>query len=331
MSAFTAIAHSNIALIKYWGKRDEVLNLPAVGSISMALSALFTTTTVEFREELTGDELVLNGKNAPEKQLRRTTAFLDLFRTLAGNSTFARIVSENNFPTGAGLASSASGFAALTLAACAAANLDPTFTQMSEYARMGSGSAARSIFGGFVEMRHGRRADGMDAVAEPMYPQDYWPLEMLICVTEEGEKEIGSTAGMNLTRDTSAYYSAWIRTGEADLAAMREALSKKDFQLVGELAEYSCLKMHALAMSANPGILYWNGTSVEIMQAIRKLRKAGHPVYFTIDAGPQIKLLCPPGGSAAILEKIRDFPGIRQIIVTGVGPGAYLTRAGAGL
>ncbi|MCB0292972.1 MAG: diphosphomevalonate decarboxylase, partial [Calditrichaeota bacterium] len=188
----TALAHANIALVKYWGKRDAALNLPAVGSISMTLEALSTHTSVDFRDDLPGDMLILNGRPAAVKQEQRVGAFLDLFRREAGITAAAEVVSENNFPTGAGLASSASGFAALALAAGAAAGLPLSPTRLSELARRGSGSAARSIYGGFVEMKAGERSDGTDAVAVQLQNAAYWPLAMLILITSEQEKELGS-------------------------------------------------------------------------------------------------------------------------------------------
>lgn len=320
----TAIAHANIALVKYWGKRDIALNLPAVGSISMTLKALFTETSVEFREDLEQDLLILNGDKASETQARRAGQFLELFREEAGHQRKAKIVTRNNFPTGAGLASSASGFAALTLAASKAAQLTHSPARLSELARLGSGSAARSIFGGFVEMDHGKNSNGSDSVARPMHPADYWPLEMLILITSEAEKEIGSTAGMNLTAETSPYYKAWIDTAEADLKRMRQAIDDRNFTRLGEIAEYSCLKMHGLAMSADPGILYWNGLSMTLIQAVRKLRKNGIEAYFTIDAGPQIKVICPPGGAAKVRSHLENIDGIRSILTTGIGPAAYI-------
>ena len=214
--------------------------------------------------------------------------------------------------------------AALTVAAAAAAGLDYNPRKLSELARIGSGSAAHSLFGGIVEMHLGEDEDGADSVAEPLYSEDYWPLELLILITSEAAKDIGSTDGMTLTAATSPYYSAWVNAQAHDLDAMRAALAARDFEKLGELSEFSCLKMHALAMSADPGILYWNEHTTALIHEVRALRKRGIAAYFTIDAGPQIKVICPPGGSAAVEAALKDAPGVRRVYRTGLGPDARI-------
>lgn len=327
MKKITALAHANIALIKYWGKRDSRLNLPAVGSLSMTLKALSTTTSVEFRDNLPGDSLSINGSDAGEKQTRRASAFLDLIRKDAGIQQGAVIDSKNNFPTGAGLASSASGFAALTVAAAHAAGLALSPTRLSELSRRGSGSAARSIFGGFVEMKLGENADGSDSIAVPLYSADHWPLAMLIVITSEAEKPIGSTEGMNLTAETSPYYPAWVDTSPDDIAIAREAIAARDIEKLGEISEFSCFKMHGLAMSANPAIIYWNGLTVTLIHEIRRLRAQGIPAYVTIDAGPQIKVLTLPEYTEQLSGLLGEIEGIRQIITTEIGGDARILPA----
>ncbi|APF20589.1 diphosphomevalonate decarboxylase [Caldithrix abyssi] len=322
-----ARAHSNIALIKYWGKRDERLNLPAVGSISLTLSALWTETEIEFSPQFQTDQLILNDKTASPEETGRTSRFLDVLRKLAGINHKAVIQSHNNFPTAAGLASSASGFAALTLAAARALHLSLSRKELSVLARQGSGSAARSIPGGFVEMHAGQSADGSDAFAEPIAPPAHWDIRLLIGITSGAAKKIGSTAGMNLSKTTSPYYQAWIDAQHADLTAMRQAILDRDFERLGELSEYSCLKMHALALSSNPGILYWNGVTVEAMHAVRDLRRRGTPAYFTIDAGPQIKVLCLPEDENEVREMLESIPGIREVVSNKPGPDARILEA----
>ncbi len=322
----TAIAHANIALVKYWGKRNGRLNLPAVGSISMTLDALSTKTTVTFSNEMTSDILILNSKRAAPKAEQRVSRFLELLREVAGVQMFASITSENNFPTGAGLASSASGFAALTVAAAHALNLNLSPTALSRFARMGSGSAARSISGGFVEMHCGIKPDGSDAVAEQLFDAHYWPLEMLILITSEAEKPIGSTEGMNLTKETSPYYPAWIESSRKDLADMRDAITRRDFEKLGEIAEFSCFKMHGLAMSANPALIYWNELTVRLIEEVRILRKQGIPAYVTIDAGPQVKVICPPGESNRLAAHFSEMKGIKQVLQSNIGGDARLKQ-----
>ncbi len=319
-----ARANSNIALIKYWGKKNIGLNLPAVGSISITLNELYTETSVEFKAGLSQDHLVLNGQSASAPDTGRVSRFLDIIRKRSNTGLFAEIISANNFPTSAGLASSASGFACLALAGSSAAGLDLTPVQLSELARLGSGSAARSIFGGFVEMKKGLESDGSDSVAEQIAMRKFWDLRLIIAITSEEKKKTGSTDGMIVTRDTSPYYSAWIESSENDLAEMRDAIRRRDFEALGELTEYSCLKMHALAMAAKPGLIYWNNTTIDLIHMIRDLRKKGLPVYFTIDAGPQVKAVCLPEYVGQVRDEIRKNPGVLRVIETGLGGDAMI-------
>jgi diphosphomevalonate decarboxylase len=319
----TAQAQPNIALVKYWGKRDVPLNLPAVGSLSITLDTLWTRTRVRFDASLTADRVRLNGKS-DDKEARRVSECLDLLRSRAGTSLHAEVDSENNFPTGAGLASSASGFAALVVAAAKALDLDLPAAELSALARRGSGSAARSIFGGFVEWSRGERSDGSDSIAKPILAADIWPLAVVVAVTSTAQKSVGSTEGMNRTRDTSPYYDAWVNTAEADLAEARTAVLAKDFDKLAAVAEYSCLKMHALALAARPGLLYWNGATVEAMHAVRRLRAEGVPVFFTVDAGPQVKAVCLPEAAARVRDVLATVPGVLRLHETGLGGGARL-------
>ena len=319
----SARARANFALVKYWGKADAALNVPAVGSISITLDALWSDTQVEFDPRLSADELVLDGARRAE-QLGKVSSCLDVLRERAGVRTRARVASSNNFPTGAGLASSASGFAALAAAAAAALDLKLSPRELSVVARRGSGSAARSIFGGFVEMHAGRAADGSDSFAEPLLEADEWPLEVVIAITAKGEKEIGSRAGMTRSAETSPYYSAWVQRQPADLTAARSAIRARDFQALAEIAEHNCLKMHAAAMAARPPLLYWNGATVLCLDAIVKLRAAGVPVFFTVDAGPQVKAICLPAARPRVAATLREVPGVLELVPSRLGPGAEL-------
>ncbi len=319
-----ARAHSNIALIKYWGKRDKRLNIPAVGSISITLDALWTETEILFDANLREDELILDNRRGTVKERKRISKFLNFLRKKADVPLKAKVTSINNFPTAAGLASSASGFAALTLAAAHALKLQLSERELSIIARQGSGSAARSIFGGFVEMFAGSAADGSDSFAQPIAPESYWDIRLLIGITSFRPKQIGSTEGMERSRLTSPFYHAWIQAQPTDLNEMREAILQKDFQKVGELTEHSCLKMHALALSSKPGILYWNAITVDAMHAIRELRKTGIQAYFTVDAGPQIKVLCLAEDEVRVRDMLRSINGIERTIVNKLGPPAKL-------
>lgn len=318
-----ARAHSNIALIKYWGKRDPALNLPAVGSISVTLADLYTDTCVTFDPALAADELRLNDQPA---DARRASRFLDLVRKMAGIDLRAAVSSHNNFPTGAGLASSASGFAALAVAACDAAGIAPDAHELSILARQGSGSAARSIFGGYAEMRRGEAGDGHDAHALPLLDAAAWPLDVVIAVTESRPKAIDSRHGMGATAASSPFYPLWVEQAEDDLQAMREAIDARDFHALGELAEYSCLKMHALMLSNRPALIYWHAATLAAMRAIREMRANGVPVYFTIDAGPQVKALCLPEARDTVTRTLTNIAGVERVLPTRLGPGAHLLQ-----
>ncbi len=318
-----ARAGANFALVKYWGKANAELNTPAVGSISITLDSLWTETRVELRDDLAVDEFTLNGASRADG-LARVSACLDLLRTVAGSNARARITSVNNFPTGAGLASSASGFAALVVAGAKALDLSLTPRELSILARRGSGSAARSIFGGFVEMHAGMAADGMDSFAEPLQGADAWPLEVVIAVTAKGEKAVGSGSGMTRSAGSSPYYPAWVAEQPADLAAARAAIRARDFGALADVAEHNCLKMHAAAMAARPPLVYWNGTTVECLRAVQALRASGVPVFFTIDAGPQLKAICEPAARPRVEAAMRQVPGVLDLLTSRLGPGAEL-------
>ena len=320
----TAIAYSNLALVKYWGKKNLELNIPAVGSISITLRELSTRTTVQFDPELDEDILVLNEMPSDRTKQKRVSVFLDLVRQLANMNHFAKVNSVNNYPTGAGLASSASGFAALSVAAARAANLDLNLQQLSVLARQGSGSAARSIHGGFVEMKVGKKSDGSDSFATQIADEHHWVLNVIVAITTEREKSIGSTEGMTLTAQTSAYYKEWISSSSQDLDEMKTAIIERDFQKLGEISELSCLKMHALAMSANPGLIYWNSATITLIHLVRELRQKNIQCYFTIDAGPQVKILCLLKDSEKIENILKEVHGVKRTIYASLGPGTKL-------
>jgi diphosphomevalonate decarboxylase len=313
-------AQPNIALVKYWGKRDAALNLPAVGSISITLDSLWTRTDVRFVPGQKGDRVSLNGRS-DEAESKRVTACLDLLRQRAAVDWGADVASRNNFPTAAGLASSASGFAALVHAGANALGLQLSDAEQSVLARRCSGSAARSIFGGYVEWAHGRLADGTDSVAEPLLGADAWPLRVAVAITSKAAKQVGSSEGMRRTAQTSPYQSAWVDTQEADLTVARNAILARDFEALAQISEYSCLKMHALAMAAQPGLLYWNGATMECMHRVRALRQQGLPVFFTVDAGPQLKAVCEPSAIEQVKAALRDVPGVLDVLDTGLGAG----------
>ncbi|MDJ0765611.1 MAG: diphosphomevalonate decarboxylase [Myxococcota bacterium] len=320
-SSIKTRARANVALVKYFGKRDLALNLPAAGSLSLALDPLVTVTELTLDPGMTRDAVSVGGDVADVGFHRRVVAFLDLVRHLAGKEIYARVETHNTFPTAAGLASSASGFAALALAATRAFGLDLTLDALSALARQGSGSAARSVTGGISVWQAGKQPDGSDSFARSIADPGQWDLRVIIGVSDPGPKSIGSTAAMEQTRTSSPYYDRWITLADQDLARAQQAVIKRDFEALGDIAEGSALAMHAAALAARPGIVFWNGVTVEALHRIRALRLAGHGVYFTCDAGPQPKALCLPNAEDAVAEMLEALPGIHRVIRCGLGPG----------
>jgi len=309
-----AIAHPNVALSKYWGKRPGEGNVPAVPSLSVTLAGLTTRTRLRWDAALPDHRFVLDGKAHERAAAPKVFAFLDLMARAQAVGASADVESRNDFPTASGLASSASGFAALALAGVRANGCDWDATRVADLARRGSASAARSLFGGFVEL------DG--ELARPVAPADHLPLVVLVCVTTESPKAVASSEGMVVTMERSPYAKAWLEDAPRIHARLREALIARDFHRVGELAEASALAMHASAIAA--GVVYWNGVTIDTLAAVRSLRAAGTAAYATVDAGPHVKVLVPPGETAVALGALRGVPGIVRVIEARPGPGAAI-------
>ncbi len=313
----TARAQPNIALVKYWGKRDPVRNLPAVGSLSITLEDLYTEMKVSLDGPAAADVLYVNGRE-DSALLPRLSRCLD---SVAGTDRPpALIESRSNFPIGAGLASSASAFAAATLAASAAAGLDRDRHALAELAGAASGSAARSLFDGFVRLEAG---DERISVASLVKPAD-WPLRVVIAVTEPGPKPVGSGEAMELSRRTSPFYRRWVDEQPDDLERAEAAVRERDFGTLAEVAEHNCLKMHSLMWTSRPAIVYWNAVTLACMETVTALRADGLPVFFTIDAGPQLKAVCEPQAEAQVHAALAAVPGVRELLTTGLGRGARL-------
>ena len=324
----TARAGTNIALVKYWGKRDAALNLPAAGSLSLTLANLGSETTVRFAPDAAGsdglDRVSFDGAPAEPRFAGRVRRFLDLVRARAGIELPAEVATTNTVPTAAGLASSAAGFAALALAASRAAGLRLSPAELSELARRGSGSAARSIFGGFAEMSAGARADGSDAVAHGISDEKSWDVRLCVAITAAGEKAIGSTDAMQLTARTSPYYAAWLAAVPGDLDEARSAILARDLARLGAVAERSALRMHACALAAEPHILYWNPATLAAIATVKGLRARGTAAFFTIDAGPHVKALCATADAPAVQAVLAATPGVLRALVLAPGPGAHI-------
>ncbi|WP_260852574.1 diphosphomevalonate decarboxylase [Curtobacterium pusillum] len=319
----TAVAHPNIALVKYWGKADASLALPATGSVSMGLDVFPTTTTVTV-DGGSGDGLeardafTLNGRVVEDAALVRVREFLDLVRDLAGSDARASVVSENTVPTGAGLASSASGFAALATAASAAFGLDLSPRDLSRLARRGSGSATRSIPGGVAVWHAG---DDQGSYAEPIPAP---PMAMVVVTIDAGPKPIGSREAMRRTIATSPFYPAWVTSTTETVGDMLDACAAGDFTRIGEITESNALRMHATIEGAFPPIRYLNARSVAVFDAVAELRTAGVEAYATADAGPNVVVLTKPEDRGAVASALAGFG---DVIESGTGPGARLVRS----
>lgn len=315
-----AVAHPNIALVKYWGKAERAGNVPAVPSLSITLDTLSSDTRVEIIDGDV-DEVRLNDAPASDAVAARVTGFLDLVRAQAADERRARITTVNNFPTAAGLASSASGFAALALASTRAYGLTLNGAALSALARQGSGSAARSLYGGFVEMAG---PDAQSPSARQIERSEHWPLNVVVAVTATEQKRHLSTDGMNLTRDTSPFYPAWIESHARDMIDAREAVLARDFAALARVSEHSCLKMHGLMMSAQPGLVYWNPATLACIERVRSLRADGVEVFFTIDAGAQVKAVCTPRHASDVNDALGNVPGVVETLHVGLGGDARI-------
>ena len=318
----TAKAHTNIALIKYWGKRNESLILPTNNSLSLTLDGFYTETTVHFSENLEKDWFFLDNKKVVGVPLNRVTSFLDLVRSLAGKENlFAEIQSVNKVPTAAGFASSASGFAALAAASSRALNLNLNEQELSRLTRQGSGSACRSVYGGFAEWQQGSQLDGADSYAVQIASEDHWDVRMAAVVLSAEEKDVSSREGMKRTVDTSPFFEGWVNSIPADLETIKEGISSRNFAKVGEVTEANCLKMHATTLGATPPFTYWHHSTLLVMQAIQSMRKKGIPAYFTIDAGPNVKVLYLPEFEDTIKKELQALPGVKDVVLSRAGQG----------
>jgi diphosphomevalonate decarboxylase len=329
MSDACAIAHPNIALSKYWGKREGSGNHPAVPSLSVTLAGLETRTRVRFDSTLRHDRVVLNGERADAATEIRASELLERVRRASGEKRCAEVRTRNDFPTASGLASSASGFAALALAATRGAGLVWSDAQVSDLARRSSASAARSVFGGFVELLAGPQTAGEvneDSIlsAQSLAPPGHLPITVLVCVTTEARKAVGSSEGMRRTMAESPYARAWLEEAPRIHARLRDALLARDFAVVGQLAEASALAMHASAIAA--GVTYWTGATLDALAAVRAVRAAGTQAFATVDAGPHVKVIARASEAARVRDAMRAVPGVERVIEARPGEGARVVQ-----
>jgi len=319
----TAVAHPNIAFIKYWGNRDESLNLPSNGSISMNLGDLRAQTKVTFSSELSEDVLSINHIIAGHNAHQRMSAILDNIRQKAKISLYARVESILNFPTGTGIASSAAGFAALAKAAVHAAGLDFNEIEISRLARLGSGSACRSVPGGFVEWQKGESDN--TSYATSIFSAEHWDLYDVIIVLQKTPKKVGSKAG-HILANTSPLQASRVQDSSRRLEICRKAIKERDFSSLANIIELDSNMMHAITMTSNPPLLYWEAGSLELMHAVPKWRTEGLHVAYTIDAGPNVHLICQPEDVDEIKKRATALVNPQEILLSTIGGPAYIVR-----
>ncbi len=321
MDTVTARANANIAFIKYWGNRNESLRLPVNSSISMNLNGLFTETSVTWDTALQFDTLVLNGTADQGKALDRVAKHLQALRDRLGIVGYARVESSNNFPMGAGIASSAASFAALTVAAVGAARLALTEPTLSALARLGSGSAARSIPTGFAEWYASDDHDQSYAVS--VAPPDYWNLVDVVAVISGEHKPVGSTQG-HQSAGSSDLQSARVAGASARLEQCRKAILERDFGSFAEVVELDSNLMHAVMITSRPPLFYWLPVSLTVMKLVSEWRAEGLDVCYTLDAGPNVHCICTQDSADEVRSRLSNVSGVREILVAAPGAGATI-------
>ena len=325
MTTATAQASPNIAFIKYWGNRDNALRLPMNGSISMNLDGLFTRTTVSFQPSLPYDELIINGHEVMGAGLDRVSYILDIVRGLANIHEHAEIMTENNFPSGAGLASSASAFAALALAGSKAAGLNLSEQELSCLARRGSGSASRSIPSGFVEWQAGQNEE--DSYAFSIARPDHWNLVDCVAIVSASHKKTGSTEGHSIA-PTSPLQAARVADTPRRLEICRNAILNCDFNTFASIVELDSDIMHAVMMTSTPALHYWKPASLDVMNNVRTWRAEGIPVCYTVDAGPNVHVICLETEAHIVEKKLHEINGVKDVLVARAGDGAKIVTSG---
>lgn len=318
----TSIAPSNIAFIKYWGRKDETLRLPENGSISMNLSNLLTTTTVEFSSKFKKDSLTYNGSEEEIKG-NRAIVHIDRIRKLANIVTPVKIVTTNNFPSGTGLSSSASGYAALTLAGVSAAGLKLSEKELSILARQGSGSACRSIPDGFVEWRDGNTSE--ESFAYSLYPKEYWDIVDVVAVVSTEVKEVPTSEGQKGAQE-SQFFEVRRKNMPQKIEECKNLLLKKNFESFGELLESEALELHSIMLTSHPSLIYLLPETLRIMRLVKKWRSEGLQVYFTLNTGQNIHLIAEGKDEDRLVEKLKELPFVMKVITNNPSDGAKLSE-----
>lgn len=321
----TAKAPANIAFIKYWGKKDGTLRLPENGSISMNLSNLLTTTTVEFSASYSEDSVILDGKRRLNNSEigKRIIEHLNRIREMAKIDEKAKVVSRSNFPMGTGLSSSASGFAALTVSAAKAAGLELSERDLSILARQGSGSACRSIPDGIVEWIDGDTNETSYAVS--LFPSDHWDIIDVVAIISGKKKTVSTTEGQKLAF-SSPFFPARLSKIKEKIAEIKKLIRLKNFVEFGELIEAEALELHAIMLTSRPALIYWLPKTVRIMKLVKSWRYEGLPVYFTINTGQNVHLICERKNLRVLTTRLKKIQEIRKTIINAPSNGAKLTN-----
>jgi len=321
LSEVTAIAHPNFALVKYWGKADSVSNKPAMSSISLTIDALTSTTKISTNQGSAENIWILNGEE--QNDLARINPVLKYLNNISRNNYGCIIKSGNNFPTSAGLASSASGIASLVIAYNHFFKLGMSFDQLVEASMLGSGSAPRSLLGGFVILNVEDQVTS-ETILEP----DAWPLSIIICITDEKEKIISSREGMEISRSTSPLYQSWLDSNKQDIQIAKSAIAEKDLRRLGEVAEKNCYMMHEVMKTSSPKINYMTKSTNKCIKEIKTIRESGTDLFFTVDAGPQVKIVCKPDDKDLIKTKFSNRSYVTRVLEANIGLGARVIHEG---
>jgi diphosphomevalonate decarboxylase len=320
----TAKSHSNIALVKYWGKKDAGLRLPRNSSVAIALDEAYTLTTVEFDEKYTQDEVELIGEGFEDDEKEKVSKHLDRVRVLAGITTKAKVISQNNFPKSAGMASSASGFGALSAAAVAASGLNLSERELSVLARNGSGSASRSIPGSVSVWYTADKNE--DSYAERIdYPKD-WKIKVLLVMAEDTSAKKVSTTEAMANVMTSPYYEIAVKEAEQNIERLKQAMHEGDWSAFGKVIENECYRLHAICMTQQPNILYWRGITIEVFQTLYRLREEGIEAFFTVDAGPHVHIIVREQDVKVVKDELAKLTGIKKVIECGIGPATQIVE-----
>lgn len=324
MRKSTAQASSDVALVKYWGKKDEVLRLPENGSISMILKGLDTMTTVEFRED-SENSVTINGEHDDAEaervlkhieRIKKIAVAKNVLSEEAAMKLRVNVASQNTFPKGTGLSSSGSGFAALTLAAVTALEMNLSSKELSILARQGSGTACRCVLGGFVEWLDGDTSESSYSVS--LHNAGHWDIRDVVAVVDKGKKRISSTEGHESAR-SSPFYEARLQRIKKKLVDVKAVLAEKDFAQLGELVEAEALEFHSILLTSQPSLIAWYPGTIEVMLAVQALRSEGILAYFTINTGFNVHVLTLPEYEEAVKERLSTLSLVKETLTASVG------------